>query len=125
MLPTPRNKVINPSLFDNAVIDLAVFGSAFINIKYEPLNPDLVVRVNFRRDGILVRSEGVAPYAMAGDNPPGNYFTWGPQQSDGTTPWYEIEVDGLNASMEVVETQSITISFCTGCCTECATGELA
>lgn len=106
---SPTNRELDPSLFDNAIIDLAVFGGA-LNIKFEPSDPS-VVRVNFRRDGVIVRSEGVAPYAIAGDNPPGNYFIWNP--TSGTT--YEIEVEGLDSSMAIAETRSIIISFCTGC----------
>lgn len=103
------NVVLDPSLFDNAIIDISVFGDA-LNIKFEPSDPD-VVRVNFSRNGLFTRSEGVPPFALAGDNPPGNYFVWVPVS--GAT--YTIEAKGLNSSNQVVETKTITISFCSGC----------
>lgn len=109
VIAAPTNRVLEPSLFDTATIDLALFGTA-LNIKFEPSNAN-VVRENFSRDSVLVRSEGVAPYAIAGDNPPGNYFSWTPENGRR----YEIEVEGLDSGGAVVETRSIMISFCSGC----------
>lgn len=81
-----------------------------MNIKFEP-SDSTVVRVNFFQNGVLVRSEGVAPFALAGDNTLGDYFVW-PTVSGSA---YTIVAVGVNSIGGTVETRSITISFCSSC----------
>ncbi|NJO00956.1 MAG: hypothetical protein HC880_04005 [Bacteroidia bacterium] len=60
-------------LTNGDVIDRSVLPQFNIVAITEDCNGQKVESVIFRRNGSLFRTENVAPYAMGGDNPPGNY----------------------------------------------------
>src|SRR5690606_11429802 len=53
------------------------FDPAKLNIRANT-SPESVGSVVFELDGKKFRTENVSPYALAGDNPPGNYHDWTP-----------------------------------------------
>lgn len=72
--------------------------------QFDPSDP-FVNKMRFWCDYLLVRTESIVPYAMVGDDPPGNYFAWNPC-SDTT---YKMEAQGISTTSQVVETKSIVI----------------
>ena len=86
VLASTKDVIETPSLFNNAIMDLEVYGSAF-NIIYA--NPGGVARVNFFLDGVFERHDQLPPFTMAGDSQ-GKYYPLSLTPTSGTT--YEIEI---------------------------------
>ncbi|MDH3262334.1 MAG: hypothetical protein OEM84_15425, partial [Acidimicrobiia bacterium] len=63
-------------LLEGAVVNLASLPTLNLNVRANTVPAD-VGSVQFFLDGVLVRTEGVAPYALAGDSS-GDYRPWTP-----------------------------------------------
>ena len=64
-------------------------------------SPQVVGSVVFELDGEVIRTENVFPYALAGDDPPGEYFSWTPPVGRHTltaTPYTEKRGKGMRGS---------------------------
>ena len=92
------NQDIMP-LKENDVINLAALPHKKVNIRADLKNGNQNTSVQFFLDGILTRTENVAPYALAGDNPPGNYAHWTP--GTGEYRLKAIPYSGANANGEL------------------------
>ncbi len=78
------NAVSDQDLFelqDGAVINLATLPTNKLNVRAD-VELTAGGSVTFERNGVHVRTENTAPYAMAGDNPSGNYSVWTPAVGD-------------------------------------------
>ncbi len=89
-------------LNDNQAIDLSQTGSD-LNIRADITTTTSLSMVRFMLDGELFREEGVAPYALAGDDPTGDYLSWSPAPGSHT-----VTAIALDSNDSVVEQRTIT-----------------
>jgi hypothetical protein len=81
---------------DGAVLDLSMLPT-YLNVKAYPTT-NRVGSVVFMLDGKGVRLENGPPYALAGDNPTGDYHNWRPSLGDHTLtaiPYTKYNAKGL------------------------------
>ncbi len=94
------------SIVDGAVIDLSKLPAHQLNIRANT-NPGKVGSVVFILDGEKVRTENGAPYALAGDNPSGDYHAWALPLGDHTLT----AIPYSNYNGKGTEGVSLTIHF--------------
>ena len=94
------------TLADGDIINLATLPTRKLNIRANT-NPAVIGSVEFELNAMTYSVENLAPYALAGDSPPGNYAPWTPtpgQYALTATPFSENRAQG-----EVGE--SLTVDF--------------
>lgn len=95
LIDATKDEVIG-GITDGAVLDLSMLPT-YLNVKAYPTT-NRVGSVVFMLDGKGVRLENGPPYALAGDNPTGDYHNWRPSLGDHTLtaiPYTKYNAKGL------------------------------
>ena len=88
-------------LDNNDTIDISRVGSR-LNVRADVQSGSSIGMVAFYLNGALMRQERTSPYALAGDNPTGDYLIWTPGAGS-----YTLEAVAFNSSNNVVERRTI------------------
>ena len=81
LVDADKNRDVGP-LSSGMTISLGELGSA-LNVRADPISPPGVGSIVFTLNGAFVRTENVAPYALAGDRK-GKYLSWTPPVGQNT-----------------------------------------